>query len=412
MTTMVRAFFLLAFALLTALPLRAHEREEDTTGSWTKRISLYGYGIVNYYAYDWETDPQRRSTTDLERFVFYPSIRLSNTVRIKSEIEIEHGGTGVTMEFDRFEEFGEYETEVEKGGEVLLEQLYVEYQPDERFGIRAGRIKVPIGLMQTEDEPYEYYTPWRSAMETAIVPSLWYENGVGIFGDFDGTLSYTVVAVNGLDGTGFSSARWVASGHQKRFEMVNTEDIALAARVDYQPIPSLLVGVSGYTGNTVHNRPKPDMDVDARVSIVEAHALLHTGNLTARAMGMYGTLQNADIVSQANRNLSNNLNVKRTPVGSAALGWYAEAGYNVLPLFGLYTMSLDVFARYEYYDTMAEVTGNIFDNPRWERRTITVGGMYRPLNPLVVKAAYAMRELGTATQNRENTFSLGFGFEF
>lgn len=410
--TTVRSLFFVALLALTTMPLLAHEHEDDTTGSWTKRISLYGYGVVNYYAYDWETDPQRRNATDLERFVLYPSIRLSNTVRIKSEIEFEHGGTGVTMEFDRFEEFGEYETEVEKGGEVLLEQLYVEYQPDDRFGLRAGRIKVPVGLMQTEDEPYEYYTPWRSAMETAILPSLWYENGVGIFGEFDGTLRYTLVAVSGLDGTGFSSARWVASGHQKRFEMVNTEDIALAARIDYEPISSLVVGISGYTGNTVHNRPKPDMEVDARVAIVEGHVLFHHGPITARAMGLYGTLQNADVVSQANRKLSNNLDVKRTPVGSAAIGWFAEAGYNVFSFFNIPTMSLDVFARYEYYDTMAEVTGNIFDNPRWERRTFTVGGMYRPLNPLVVKAAYAMRELGTATQNSENTFSMGLGFEF
>lgn len=409
---LLRGLFWVILATLVALPLHAHEREDDTTGAWTKRISLHGYGVVNYYAYDWETDPQRRNTTDLERFVLYPSIRLSNTVYIRSEIEFEHGGTGVTMEFDRFEEFGEYETEVEKGGEVLLEQLYVEYQPDDRFGVRAGRIKVPVGLMQTEDEPYEYYTPWRSAMETALLPSLWYENGVALFGELNDVLSYTVVAVNGLDGTGFSSARWIAGGHQKRFEMVNTEDIAFAARVDYEPLPSLLVGISGYTGNTVNNRPKPDMEVDARVSLVEGHVLLHTGNLTARAMGLYGTLQNADAVSQANRNLSNNLNVKRTPVGSAAVGYSAEAGYNVLPFFGLHTVSLDVFARYEYYDTMAEVTGNIFDNPRWERSTLTVGGMYHPLNQLVVKAAYSTRKLGTATQNRENTFSMGLGFEF
>jgi hypothetical protein len=401
---------LLAFSL--PLYTHAHERPEDTTGAWIKRISVSGYGIANYYAFNWQTDPQRRNAIDIERLVLYTSVRLSDNLRIKSEIEFEHGGTGVAMEFDRFEEFGEYEMDVEKGGEVMVEQLNIEYKPDPRFGLRAGRIKVPLGLMQSADEPYEYYTPWRSEMESAMLPSLWYENGIEIFGDFDSQLQYSLMAVDGLDGTGFSSAGWISGGHQKRFEMVNVDDIALAARVDYDPFAGASVGAAGYFGNTVNNRPKPDMSTDAHVAIVEGHVTYTNRPLTVRAMGIYGTLQNADLVSKANRNLSNNLNAKRTPVGSAALGWYVEAGYDVLSFFGPHTISLDLYTRYEFYDTMAEVTGDIFDNPRWERQTLTVGAMYRPLNPLVVKTAYAMRKIGTATANEENTFALGFGFEF
>ncbi len=398
-------------AILLTTPLLA---DDDATGveHWLERFTLRGYGIANYYAYDWETDPQRRNTIDIERLVLYPGFRISDNLRLNSEIEFEHGGTGVTMEFDRFEEFGEYETEVEKGGEVLVEQLNIEYRPYENLGLRAGRIKVPIGIMQKEDEPHEYFTPWRSEMEATILPSLWYENGLELFGTVEGIVTYSALVVNGLDGTGFSSARWIAGGHQKRFEMVSAEDLAFAARVDVEPMEETVVGASAYFGNTTNNRPKADMTADAHVFIAEGHIIAEWEPLVVRAMTLYGTLENADLVSKANRNLSNNLNVKRTPVGSAAFGWYAEAGFNVLSLFNVPTIAADVFARYEEYDTMAEVTGDIFDNPRWERHTLTVGAVYRPLKAVCVKAAYAMRTLGSTSVNKENTFSLGFGAEF
>ncbi len=411
MTTMRRFFAAASLAIFLTTPLLA---DDDDTGveHWLQRFTLRGYGIANYYAYDWETDPQRRNTIDIERLVLYPGFRISDNLRINSEIEFEHGGTGVTMEFDRFEEFGEYETEIEKGGEVLVEQLNIEYRPYESLGLRAGRIKVPVGIMQKEDEPREYFTPWRSEMESAILPSLWYENGLELFGTVNDMFTYSVLVVNGLDGTGFSSANWIAGGHQKRFDMVNAEDFAFAARIDVEPVEETVVGASAYFGNTTNNSPKPYMSADAHVLIAEGHIIAELEPVVVRAMVLYGTLQNADLVSKANRNLSNNLNVKRTPVGSAAFGWYAEAGYNVLSLLDVTTVAADVFARYEEYDTMAEVTGEVFDNPRWERHTLTVGAVYRPLKAVCVKAAYAMRTLGTTTLNKENTFSLGFGAEF
>lgn len=418
MTTIVRRLGLTACLTAFLITPSLADDEHKETEHWLQRFSLRGYGVVNYYAFDWETDPQRRNAIDVERIVLYPSFRFTDNVRLNAEIEFEHGGTGVTMEFDRFEEFGEYETEVEKGGEVILEQLNIEYRPYESIGLRAGRIKVPVGIMQKEDEPREYFTPWRSEMEATILPSLWYENGIEVFGTVSGMLTYHVLAVNGLDGTGFSSANWIAGGHQTRFEMVNADDIAVAARIDVEPVDETVVGASVYYGNTTNNRPKPDLNADAHVMIAEGHIIAELDPLVVRAMVLYGTLENADLVSKANRNLSNNLNVKRTPVGSAALGWYAEAGYNVLPLFGVTSVAADVFARYEEYDTMAEVAGDIFDNPRWQRKTLTVGAVYRPMKALCVKAAYAMRTLGISpgaddsVPNNEKTFSLGFGAEF
>ena len=52
-----------------------------------------------------------------------------------------------------------------------------------------------------------------------------------------------------------------------------------------------------------------------------------------RVMYLYGHLQNAAIVSQRNRTLSNNLDVLRTPVASTAYASYAEVGCDILPFF-------------------------------------------------------------------------------
>ena len=87
------------------------------------RWGLSGYGSLNYFAFDWDTDdwdtdPARRNALDVERLVLYPSYRFTARTAFRAEMEFEHGGTGVTKEFDPFEEFGEFETEVEAGGEV------------------------------------------------------------------------------------------------------------------------------------------------------------------------------------------------------------------------------------------------------------------------------------------------------
>ena len=62
-----------------------------------------------------------------------------------TEIEFEHGGNGTAVEIEA-EEAGEYEAEVEKGGEVNIEQFWINTAfADGKFNIKAGEIIVPIG---------------------------------------------------------------------------------------------------------------------------------------------------------------------------------------------------------------------------------------------------------------------------
>ena len=396
--------FVVVLGFATAASAAAQEEHKQPAPG---RFGFGGFAVLNYFHFNWDTDTNRRDVVDLERFVLESRYQASPQLLFEAEVEFEHGGTGVTMEFDRLEEFGEFEQEVEKGGEIVVEKLQATFQLRPAFNVRVGHLYVPVGLLTAYDEPEDYFTNTYPEAEAALIPTIWHESGAGFFGQV-GRVHYQGYVVTGFDATGFSSATWVRRGHQLRFETVNAEDLALTGRVDVDVAPECRVGVSAYYGNSAGNRPKPDLTVPAYVTILDGHANAAVGRFRLRGLVLYGELQNADLVSAANRNLSNNLNVKRTPVGSAALGWYVEGGVNVLgshaPLY--------LYGRYDWYDTMYKVTGDVFDNPRWAREAVTTGFNWFPDPHFILKASYSRRTIGLPSNNLEETVALGVAAQF
>jgi hypothetical protein len=393
--------------------------------NWNK-FSLRGYGVVNYYNNDYDTDPTLKDKFDAERLNLYLEYFFTDKISLKTEIEYEHGGTASTIALDTQEEFGEFEDEIETGGGVKLEQVHINFKINPYFNIRAGKMKMYFGLHQSLDTPTRYFTTTRQEMENAILPLGWYETGIEFYGTFAKRFNYKAYIVSGLDASGFSSRGWIKDGYQQRFEMANAQSFAFAARLDYKfgTHKDTYVGIAAYINDSAANRPKDDMDESAYVTIVEAHVTYNEKNLRFNAIGLYGNLENSNIVSIRNANLSNNLGVKRTPVGKNALGVSAEIGYNILPLINANSkQQIYPFARYDYYDTMQDVEGSIIDNPRWERSTIT-GGVNWFVHPqIVIKAQYSDRRLGsenydlstleyTGEKQHDRTFSTGIGFKF
>ncbi len=414
------------FVFMLMLPFS--KAQDSTTNkqflTQLQKFSLSGYGAMNYYNFQWQTDTAKRNTIDNERFILDFGYAWNKKIRLNTEIEFEHGGTGVDVEFDRFEEFGEFEFEVSKGGEVLIEQMNLEFALRENMALKVGRVKVPFALMFSRDEPTDYLTNVNSEMETQILPENWTENGLLLSGKFgkNQEFAYHASFVNGLDGSAFNSANWIKRGNQRRFEMVTAEDFAFAVRFDYQPNSNLLAGVSFYTSNTTNNRPKPDLRVATPINMAEFHLNYTANPFRVSAMLFYGNLQNSEALSGQNRNLSNNLNVKRTPVGQAAAGAFLEAGIVVLGekavLKPKISGELLIYGRFDYYDTMFETQGIIFNNPRWERQSITCGAVYKIIKQVNLKLQYTMRTVGAPAPTsvnggkQENTLVAGFGFEF
>lgn len=409
---------ILLFLLIVTFPAlsSAQTPVSDTSQLFSlSKLSLSAYGSMVYQHFNWQTFRDKNNSIDNERLVIEPEYAFTKRLFLEIEIEFEHGGTGVTMEFDNEEEFGEFEIDVEKGGEVQLEELQLSYQINSHFSLKAGRIPVPVGLVTSNFMPADYFSTTYNSVESVLLPTKWYENGLGLEFLFGGNNQFhgEILLVNGLDASGFSSANWVRNGYQLKFETVSADNFAFVSRLDYRLPNSLsIIGLSAYYGNSAGNRPKPDMEGPAFVGFYDAHAELFLNALTLRSLVLFGTLTHADEVSEANRNLSNNLNAKRTPVGSASRGYYLEAGYNILSFFPAEKSILNVFSGFYYYDTMAAVTGDVFDNPRWQRNEIRAGLQYIFNNQVSAKADYAHRWLGIPEDNIEDTYTIGFGFQF
>lgn len=414
---------LLVFILFLAFGLDA-QTDSLKESNWLSKSTLEGYGNLNYYAFNWQTDTVKRNAIDNERFVLEFKYHWNDNLRLNSEIEFEHGGTGSEVEFDRFEEFGEFEFDISKGGEVWMEQMNLEYTLNDGLHIQLGRLKVPFALAFNKDEPTDYVSATLSESEAAILPTNWTENGISLFGQTKGRrfLRYYLTVVNGLDNSAFNSANWIKRGNQRRFELVNAENFAACARTDYYWNEESMAGISAYYGNTTDNRPKPDLKISAALFLVDFHTSLIYKNWFFNGTVFYGHLSNSEAVTNANRNLSNNLNVKRTPVGAAALAGFAELGNTILhrPSFikRSETSLALVYGRVDYYDTMFGTQGQVFNNPRWERISYTGGLVYKLIDEVQLKLQYTWRKVGAPAPTSvdggtaEKTFIAGMAFEF
>ena len=404
----MRKISLVTAGMLLASPLMAIDLEQ---------MQIYGYATINYYqTYDYlpnyQSKPEARSKVDLERFVLSPRFIVSDNVKIVSEIEFEHGGTGATMEYDTLDEFGEFESEVEKGGEVVIEEAYIDIEYLPYLNFKVGHITVPVGMNSQRHLPNLYFSAVRNRSETRIIPNTWHETGMMIYGDFKEQWHYQAMVMNGLNSEFFDSPHWIRAGHQKRFEFANSDNLATALRVDYGDLLNAHIGVSLYVGNSGENRNKRPLKEDATVTIADIHGVYNWRDLKLRGLVLWGHLSDSEAVTVANRGLPNALEAKRTPVASEALAWFVEAGYDVSKLVKM-DKELDIFVKYDFSDSMYKTEGAVQDLDQYEQSTVSFGLNYMYNANLVFKAEYATTSFGDkANIDDMNEFILGMGYQF
>lgn len=167
---------------------------------------------------------------DLPHVVFYMSYDLGRNWKVSTEIEFEHGGTGTAVEIEN-EESGEYEHEIEKGGEVALEQFWIEKSWAPNANLRMGHIIVPVGLTNQYHMPTEFFSVMRPEEESSIIPCTWHETGISFWGR-TGKWRYEAMFVAGLDAERFNNANWVNGGSTSPYEFSIANQYAGAFRVD------------------------------------------------------------------------------------------------------------------------------------------------------------------------------------
>jgi hypothetical protein len=163
------------------------------------------YGTNRFYGSSEGNTRTHRNTISVPRFVLAGDYKFNKHWNVGVEIEFEAGGTGTAYEIENSEN-GEYETEVEKGGEVAIEQFHITYHLNQYFNVRAGHIIVPVGLNNAHHEPINFFGTVRPEGETSIIPNTWHETGLSLFGQAGRewlSFNWEAQVVAGLNANGF-----------------------------------------------------------------------------------------------------------------------------------------------------------------------------------------------------------------
>ena len=402
-----------------AMARQAEAQKQDSLGGDEfRKIRIGGYGEMLLQRMDYSADrytrpggapKESRAAISIPRTVFALDYKFNPSWIFSTEVEFEYGGTGVARELE-YDEAGEYELELEKGGEVVLEQFHITKVFAPEAQIRFGHMVVPVGLTNAYHEPVNYFGTTRPEGEMTIIPCTWHETGIAFRGGWKG-LNYEAMVINGLDPNGFSSGYWVRKGKQGMFEAANFTSPAIAARLEYEGVRNLRIGASLYWNNSARNTVQRGKlkDYNAEVTIMTADLQYRTRALIFRANFIYGNLSDSYAVTVANRSIPKASGHPRTPVAKNAMNYYAEAGYDILS-FWQCKSKLYPFVRYEYYNSMQDVEGDTFKDPRYRRDIFTAGINYYPLPNLVIKADYAHRRIDYGGYNNENTISAAVGY--
>lgn len=349
---------------------------------------------------------------DIPHVVFFVGYDFGKGWSMNSEIEFEHGGTESAVEIEE-EETGEYESEVERGGEVALEQFWIQKSFNNMFNIRAGHIVVPVGMTNQYHLPTEFFTVYRPEGESTILPCTWHETGISIWGKND-KWRYEAQFIAGLDADRFGSQNWIQGGAGTPYEFKLATCYAGVIRVDNYMIHGLRVGISGYAGTSASNSLKPDAYSDFKgvVAIGTIDFEYNSSNLIVRGCFDYGHLTDSREITVANINSRADSPSPKTPVASDALCGGIEAGYDFFSLNNKLkqrNQKMFLFCRYDYYDSMFMTENGIIDNECWGRHKVTAGINYKPMDEIVIKAEYSNR-LFKSQYNNEPTVSLGVAY--
>lgn len=339
-------------------------------------LSIGGYGEAIY-----EDPEEGTAEADFLRAIVYFGYKFTDKWVFNSEIEFEHASTS-------------------KSGSASVEFAYLDYLHKPQFNFRAGLVLVPMGFLNELHEPTLFLTARRPDIESKIIPSTWRENGVGLFGDVGG-FSYRTYLVNGLKGASFDSGG-LRGGRQKGSNAL-AEDIAWVGRIDYTGTPGFLVGASAYVGDSGQDLADASGDVELGTTILEAHLQYEARGFELRLMGVKAEL---DDVVRANQALGFS---GASSLGEELEGWYAELGYDLFSQRGG-EKALIPFARWETYDTQADVPRGFARNPARDVDVLTLGVAYQPIDPLIFKLDYQDYDNGAGTGVDQVNAAIGYLF--
>jgi hypothetical protein len=423
-------FTMCAMVGLFTTTLQAQEVAGDSVMQHAtgKKFSVGGYGEIaysrNYFSdhvsrysqpEQHKNDPSH-GRFDIPHMVVYMGYDFGKGWTFGTEIEFEHGGTGIAYEKED-EEGGEWEQETEKGGEVELEQFWIQKTFSNAAHLKFGHIVVPVGLTNAYHEPLNFFTVYRPEGENTIMPSTWHQTGVSFWGRA-GKFRYEAQFLAGLNADNFTNVGWVRKGHKSPLEFDVANKYGVALRIDNYSVPGLRLGLSGYYGQSIGNSyPRNANGVDAEYKgdvLIGAFDFTYKGhNWIVRGQADYGYLGDADQLKYVYNRLNSKSPYKHSAfVSKNAYAIGIEAGYDIFSQIQQLrddNKKLFVFGRYEQYNPYASNTkGTAYDYTEVKR--MAVGVNYHPVPQIAIKAEYSKRFL-KSLYNNEPSVNIGVAYE-
>jgi hypothetical protein len=328
----------------------------------------------------------RDGSLDLHRFVLLVTHEFNPRLRFVSEIEIEHG----------------FVEGLEDGGELEIEQAYLDFLITRAFNVRAGMLLVPMGIINERHEPPVFHGVERPLLDTVVIPSTWFDVGAGVHGEVGRGWRYRLYVMSPLNAAAFTAEEGLRGGAQHGSE-TNIGRVAVTGRAEYVGVRGLTVGAGFWSGRSGFEfRPR----FDVPVTVTEADARYSRGRLELR-----GQFANVSIDRAAELNDALTLRTGVNPnVARTLRGAYGEVAYRVVS--GARAGDLALFTRYEDVDTQRRMPGGFLPIDAFRRRATVVGATYWPDPDIAVKLDYVVLENRSRVVAAPNSFNVGLGWWF
>ena len=365
----------------TSLPVGSTRRR-----SWLNKLSLGGYGDIHANF----TEGGGPSKFDLHRLVLNIGYEFTDWIKFNSEVEIEHAFVSD-----------------DSGGELAIEQSYLEFLVNKYANFRVGRVLTPLGIVNQRHLPPSFNGVERPSFDKYIIPTTWSSDGVGVFGYLLPSLKYEAYVVAGLDGSKFNAMDGIRKGRIKERPSLNAP--SFTGRLDFFPFADraanygqmLRLGLSTYHGGLDNGNNGKESGIDGSIHIYSGDFEYSILDFDLRGAIAFEDISGAEQIGNG--------------AASEIFGWYFEGAYHLFPNTwkrGLLLRSdAVVFMRYDYYNTQYQMPSGVAANPAGDRNEWTLGLTFYFTPNVVFKADYQIRN-DASDQKPENLFNLGVGFQF
>ena len=394
-------YTLLLITLFVTTSLKAQEifQNQNTAAKMLlsdTKLNIGGYAQIDYNQ-PLDKDLYKNGVLDVHRMVLLFGYKFNDKANFVTELEFEHVN------------------------EAYVEQAFLNYKINKWLNFRGGLMLIPMGIINEYHEPTIYNGVNRPMVDTKIIPTTWRELGAGFAGSFDEiSLKYQAYVVNGFNGYNGTTQINGNDAYRKARQKGIKSYISspnFTTKIEYYGVLGLNIGASAYVGKTqttlYNNIPRSDEALVAKadssvlnMSMIALDAKYTHSGLQLKGQFVYSTNGN----SEAYNSFAHNANTNKG-IGSAMMGYYLEAGYNIFHLTEISESELIPFIRYEKYNTQHKTDNVTIANESYNNTLFVTGLGWKITAGSILKAdmEFAKNEAG---DSYSKTLNLGIGIWF